>query len=76
VVPLFFYEVSCAPLIASLLAVLSGCVTRSWFWSLVRGSGFWSVWIAPGQQKTSWPEAQEAVGERDVAFAVRSAAGP
>ena len=26
---------------------------------------------ASGQQKTSWPEAQEVAGERDVAFAVR-----
>jgi hypothetical protein len=26
---------------------------------------------ACGQQKSSWPEAQEVAGERDVAFAVR-----
>jgi len=49
-----------------------GC--RSGF--LVRGSCNWSLRVDPEQQKTSWPEAQEAVGERDVAFAVRSAAGP
>jgi hypothetical protein len=55
-----------APLVLVVLVVLEVSVV-----SEVRRTGSVGRDPVPGQQKTSWPEAQEAAGERDVAFAVR-----